>query len=270
MSNVYPNAIRTFPTHQDGRDFVLAADVNEIQDELTGVETAIGTKPQVYTNATGKRFEYKDVSARLDTMQRNGDATSATVSTLVDASKTGWSLPVSSFRGTGTSIRPTDDQLHPNDPKSDWHPITWNLPLTDPLKLCKNSPLVSCPQTGWWIIVIRVLGQIASGPTSLDHFMWSSIHLEDHDNSVATASSTLPRGTKGYHRHSLTYAGEWFQGERLSLNIRHGDSMRVDNRSKFPNPIPNVTVWGWAGLTYIRALPAGYDARRVAWDIDPA
>ncbi|MEW1675570.1 hypothetical protein ACJ6WD_10965 [Streptomyces sp. VTCC 41912] len=276
MSKVYPNAIRTFPTHRDGRDFVLAADVNELQDELTGVETAIGIKPQTYTDAAGKAHAYKDIASRLDAMQRYDDQVAASVNQLVDASNTGWNLPVGSARCTGTSIAPTVDQLDV-DVTKDWHPVTWNRKLTDvglpaPLTFFpwgSSSPTITCPKTGWWIITMRLIATIPSGPNSLDHMCYARMYLSDHGTDVATAESTNARGTHGYHRADLTYSGEWYQGERLQMQLRHMDSMRVHKRASYPNPVGNITAWAWCGLTYIRALPGVMNTRPID-DIDPA
>lgn len=273
MSKVYPNAVRNFPAHQDGRDFVLAADVNEIQDELTGVETTIGTKPQVYTDAAGKAHQYKDVASRLDSMQRYDDQVASTVNSLIDASNTGWNLPVGTARCTGTSIAPTVDQLDVDITK-DWHPVNWNRKMTDigiPTKIFPwlTSPTITCPKTGWWIITMRLIATIPTGPNSLDHMCYSRMYLSDHDTDVAVGSSTNPRGTHGYHRADLTYSGEWFQGERLQLQVRHMDSLRVHNRAGSPNPVGNITAWAWCGLTYIRALPDDVISRPID-DLDPA
>ncbi|MEU7278676.1 hypothetical protein AB0A69_07780 [Streptomyces sp. NPDC045431] len=272
MTKVYPNAIRNFPTHKDGRDFVLAADVNEIQDELTGVETVLGTKPQIYTNAAGKKSEYKDVVTRLDAMQRYDDEVAETVNALVDASQTGWNLPVGTVRSTGSTIRPTVHNLSIQE--SDWQPVLWNRRITDmphPVRIFPwhTSPTITCPKTGWWIITMRVLSSIPSGPTSLDHMCFARMYLSDHDTDVATGASTNPRGTRGWHRADLTYAGEWFAGERLQLQIRHMDSMKVNNRAKHPNPVGNITSYAWCGLTYIRALPNAFTSRPIE-DVDPA
>lgn len=268
MTKVYPNAIRTFPAHKDGRDFVLAADVNEIQDELTGVESAVGMKPHIYTTAAGKKVEYKSVAARLDAMQRYDDQVATTVNKLIDASESGWNLPVASMRGTGTNIPATVDQIYPSN--SDWHGVGFNLPITDPLGLCQNGPTITCPRTGWWIITMRVIGEIASGPSNLDHLLYARLWLEDHGTDVATGGSTQPRGgTSAFHRADLTYSGEWYQGEQLQLQIRHMDSMHVGIRSHYPNPLPPTTVWGWAGFTYVRALPNSGHTRPVG-DLDPA
>ena len=46
----YPNRIRTFPTHVDFTEDVLADHVNSIQAELYAVMFALGTAPQVYNN----------------------------------------------------------------------------------------------------------------------------------------------------------------------------------------------------------------------------
>ncbi|MGD6750329.1 hypothetical protein [Streptomyces sp. BH105] len=248
----------------------MAADVNEIQDEVTGIETAMGAKPHIYTDDANKKYTYKDVATRLDAMQRYDDEVAGTVNRLVDASSTGWNLPIGTVRASGTSIAPTVNQLDVDTTK-DWHPVLWNRRITDSASIFPwtSSSTITCPKTGWWIVTMRVLATIAKGPNSLDHMCYGRMYLSDHDTDVAVSSSTQPRGTHGWHRLDITYAGEWFHGERLQLQLRHMDSMRVSNRAKYANPVGTMTAYGWCGLTYMRALPSAMTSRPIE-DIDPA
>ena len=45
MTASYPNTIKSFTPKTDGIDDVLAADINAIQDEITAIETTLGTSP---------------------------------------------------------------------------------------------------------------------------------------------------------------------------------------------------------------------------------
>lgn len=52
---VFPGAIRQFLTKHDQTDAVLAADVNSLQDEMTAVQTVLGTQPQGVAATVGAR-----------------------------------------------------------------------------------------------------------------------------------------------------------------------------------------------------------------------
>lgn len=47
MAAQYPNSIKTFVTKVDLQDYVIADDVNQIYDEVTAMQSTIGTTPQV-------------------------------------------------------------------------------------------------------------------------------------------------------------------------------------------------------------------------------
>lgn len=59
MSPSYPSAVKSFTTKVDGVDDVMAAHVNDIQDEITAEQTELGVLP---------KGAYASVVARLDAM----------------------------------------------------------------------------------------------------------------------------------------------------------------------------------------------------------
>lgn len=70
----YPSAIKSFSTKTDHVDHVMSVHVNDIQDEITAIETEIGTLP---------KGGYGDVTARLtDLVDKTNAQTVAGVKTL--------------------------------------------------------------------------------------------------------------------------------------------------------------------------------------------
>jgi len=64
MAADYPNAIKTFTVKQDGVDDVMADHVNALQDEITAIETELGTNP---------KGDKADVKTRLDDIENSID-----------------------------------------------------------------------------------------------------------------------------------------------------------------------------------------------------
>lgn len=65
----YPNSVRTFTPKQDATTFVLAAHINDLQDEVAAIERIVGTMPQQWDNSGTMVFLYGSVKSRLDDIQ---------------------------------------------------------------------------------------------------------------------------------------------------------------------------------------------------------
>lgn len=271
MPSQYPKAVRRWPQHANQRDYVMAEDVNEIQDEIAGISATLGVMPQEYLDADGKATRYTTVDSRLDIIQREQERLKYNQDGLLDAAKTGWNLPVASIRSSGTSIPQTVNQTHPNDPRSDWWPLKMDRPVIDPLNMvAKPTYSLVCPKTGWWIVSVRTMMWIPNKKPktqSTDHSMFTRVNIDKVSSDVATDGDSAPLGTNGYHRNNPTYAGPWYQGEKLSVEIRHMGNKPIPN-APVNDPIGNQTVFMWIGLTYIRALPDQFVVRP-PWDADP-
>lgn len=271
MPSQYPKAVRRWPQHANQRDYVMAEHVNEIQDEIAGVAATIGVMPQEYVDATGKITKYSTVDSRLDHIQREQERLKYYQDGLLDAAKTGWNLPVASIRSSGTSVPQTVNQTQPNHPVEDWYPLKYDQPVIDPLGMAKKPVYaLTCPKTGWWVISVRTMMWIPDKKPktqSTDHAMFTRVHIAGVSKDVATDGGSAPLGTNGYHRNNPTYAGPWFQGEKLSVEIRHMGNKPVPN-APVNDPIGAQTVFTWIGLTYIRALPDQF-VTRPPWDADP-
>ncbi|KUL44729.1 hypothetical protein ADL22_12355 [Streptomyces sp. NRRL F-4489] len=271
MPSHYPKAIRRWPQHANQRDYVMAEHVNEIQDEIAGISSTLGVMPTEYLDANGNTVSYTTVDSRLDIIQREQERLRYYQDGLLDAAKTGWNLPVCSLRSSGTSIPQTVNQGNPNHPVEDWHPILFDRAVIDPLGMAKQPTYtLTCPKTGWWIISVRTMMWVpAKRPQtkSTDHAMYTRVNIEGVSRDVATDGDSAPLGIYGYHRNNPVYSGPWYQGEKLSVEIRHMGNLRIPAANLF-DPIGPQTVFTWAGFTYIRALPQDM-VTRPDWDADP-
>jgi chaperonin cofactor prefoldin len=69
MSASYPASVRTFSLKQDATMFVLAAHVNDLQDEVAAVERTLGTIPHEWDSGSIVVKTYATVKDRLDDAQ---------------------------------------------------------------------------------------------------------------------------------------------------------------------------------------------------------
>ncbi|WP_274916907.1 hypothetical protein [Streptomyces sp. WZ-12] len=269
MPSHYPQAVRRWPKHANQLDYVMAEDVNEIQDEIQGISTTLGVMPNEYQDSKGTTTRYTSVDSRLDNIQRDIEKLRFYQDQLLDASKTGWNLPVSAYRASGTPIPATVNQVNPNTPNSDWYPVKWDQAVVDPLELApKPTYWLTCPKTGWWIVTARAFMWRSYGPATLEHSMFCEINLLGDGSILGSDGDSINRQSPGYLRTNPSYSGPWYQGEKIGVRIRHMDSMRVNNRPSYPDPVGTQTAYAWLGLTYIRALP-GQGDKRPDWDVDP-
>lgn len=70
MSATYPLAVRTFTQKRNLLDDVDASHINDIQDEIKALETALGVMPQIDNT---RKVTYPSVGARLDAMSTHKD-----------------------------------------------------------------------------------------------------------------------------------------------------------------------------------------------------
>lgn len=69
MSASYPASVRVFSPKQDATMFILAAHVNDLQDEVAAIEQTVGVNPTEWDNGTTVVQLYPTIKARLDDAQ---------------------------------------------------------------------------------------------------------------------------------------------------------------------------------------------------------
>lgn len=69
MPASYPASVKSFgPAHQDFTENILAAHVNDVQDEVVAIESMLGTTPQQGGTLVGGTTTYATLKARLDAL----------------------------------------------------------------------------------------------------------------------------------------------------------------------------------------------------------
>jgi hypothetical protein len=63
MAAAFPTSVKTFTTRSDNTDTIFAAHINDLQDEVNAIETALGVSP---TNSAFRSTNYGSVDARLE------------------------------------------------------------------------------------------------------------------------------------------------------------------------------------------------------------
>lgn len=273
MPAIFPRGIREWDEVQNQRDYIRGEHLNEFQDEMVALSDTLGLNPHVYETNDNQVVTYRSVDHRLDNMQWTQERLAYNQDGLLDAAKTGWNLPTLSMRGW-TDIAPVIDQKD-HDPSADWHRFRWTKKVIDSDGMMPSARTqITCPKTGWWTITGRFMMWRTYGPENLDHSLFVEMRMSGtgatgfYPSHIATDSATVNRHSPGYMRVNPTYSGPWYKGEKMWMSLQHSDNLRSANRPKEPYPLGTIQASGWAGLTYIRALPADHLARP-PWDMTP-
>lgn len=266
----YPTIVRKFTARIDGTEYVMAADVNGVYDEVTAIETTLGSNPQNYNPPIGTPIynppttttTYGSVGARLDVLQQAIGAQQAQINALLADSQTGWALPVASVVATGTSIPPTVN--YEAVQTTDWHSLQWTASTVDTNGVFGGpGNLLTIVKAGWWIITCTVGMLDPSDLVTIEHILWARIHANSAQPSsqwinmvdLGQGDSQADGEAGGYHRITMA----------TGANFNIGDTIRVDLRHAFlpaDESVTNPATYSMSAaariqLTYIRGLPTG-------------
>lgn len=254
----YPTIVRRFQPHVDGSEFVRAAHMDDVQDEVTAVETTLGTRPHVNAASSGSPTAYPSVAARLDAIQAGDAAQQTQINGLLAASNTGWSLPLLSVLATGTVIAPTPDWLHVQP--TDWHPLRWTRAMVDTESAFNAGPSLVIPKSGWWVMTSTLGMADPSDAVTIAHYLWARIRVTTSPSPTQTINIDLGQGDSsalgragGYHRITMAIAGDFYVGDTVQVQLRHV-SRPTDPAQPNPPQIP-LSASSRTQLTYIRGLP---------------
>lgn len=259
MAANYPTIVRKFQPHSDGTEYVLAGHMNDVQDEVAAVEATLGTKPHVHSPTSGAPTVYSSVGARLDAMQQTDSTQQTQVNSLLDASKTGFALPLLSVVATGTSIGPTGNWLLPLP--SDWHPLHWSQRIVDTEGSFSPGSNIVIPKTGWWTMTSTIGMVDPSDAVNIEHYLWARIRVSTSIAPGQLVNIDLGQGDSsangragGFHRITMAISGDFYLGDTVQVQLRHVFRPTDPNQ---PSPTQvAMTATSRTQLTYIRGLPA--------------
>lgn len=71
MTATYPKGIKNFTTKHDYTDYVMAVDVDAIQDEVVALQSAVGTNPLAMVNPDPRQVQpWTNLAGRFDALDR--------------------------------------------------------------------------------------------------------------------------------------------------------------------------------------------------------
>jgi prefoldin subunit 5 len=83
MSATYPQAVRQFSPKQDYTGFILAAHVNDLQDEVAALQRALGIIPFEWDNGNTTVKIYQTVKSRMDDAQNTVTGIQAQITSIL-------------------------------------------------------------------------------------------------------------------------------------------------------------------------------------------
>jgi hypothetical protein len=270
MAASYPTIVRRFTPHVDGTEYVMAGHMNDVQDEVSAVQTTLGAKPHIYSAASGSTTSYASVGSRLDIIQRAMDAQQSQINGLLDAAKTGWALPIANIHASGTLIPPTRSLNH--DAFSyDWYKIRWTNATVDTNGAYSPGYYITIPKRGWYIVTSTTTMPNAAQTVDVEHNVWVRVKVTGPspvDWEIGKDDSSAVENSGGYHRMTTASGVELYEGDRVFLELRHDyiaqDPARIQRKS--------LTADARIQLTYVRALPNQIISRAAALlqdELDP-
>jgi hypothetical protein len=231
MPAVYPVAIKAFPTRTDTVDTVAAANVNDIQSEVTAVELTLGVNPQVwagvpsppagvrplsvYATATPMQAAtYTSVADRLNAIQVQV-ANLTQLANQLAVPTLGPQQPVSSVQCPGQMVSPGFGA---------WQAVLWGGASYDPSGMFQGGSNLLCPQSGWYQMALSVWAPVAQVPLGTVHH--ANLRVLVAGVEVATGASHAQPGTVDAHRLNCAWGGPWSAGQTLQVQVSHspGDS----------------------------------------------
>lgn len=258
MTANYPTIVRKFQPHSDGTEYVLAGHMNDVQDEVFAIESTLGSRPHVNASLGGTPTTYNTVSGRLDSMQAVDAVQQTQINSLLDASKTGWSLPLLSTVATGTSIAPTPDWL--NVRPSDWHALRWTARTVDTENAFSPGTNITIPKSGWWIMTSTIGMVDPSNAVNIAHYLWARVRVTTSNSPTQMVNIDLAQGDSsangragGYHRITMAISGDFYVGDTVQVQLRHV-FRPTDIFQTNPTQIA-MSATSRTQLTYIRGLP---------------
>lgn len=249
MTALYPVSVKTFTPHRDAVEYVLADHVNVLDDEVTSIETVLGTVPHLWTTNLSpagflpdlsKMVAFTSVKNRLDVLQQHLVAMEKAYSSILLPSGVihGGHPPSASGTVTAIGIRNTGQTFPPS--AYVWRTYDMSVADFDSDGSFTGGSNQPCPQTGWWMITATAWTDIPNGTAGTPHYVSNRMLLGNRE--VAAQNSTETWGSGGQHLINLSYSGVWTVGEPFLLQIQ-----------QYPTP-SSADVWSHAqiGFTYIR------------------
>jgi hypothetical protein len=226
MPAVYPIAVKPFPIRTDTVDTIFAANVNDIQLEVTAVEQTLGVNPHVWAGVSAPPVGARPLSVYATTTPMLA-ATYASVADRLNAIQTqvanltqmanqlafpslGPQQPVSSIQCPGQMMSPGFGA---------WQAVLWGGAAYDPSGMYQGGSNLLCPQSGWYQMALSVWAPVAQvAPGSVHH---ANVRVLVNGIEAATGASHAQPGVVDAHRLNCAWAGPWSAGQNIQIQFSH-------------------------------------------------
>jgi hypothetical protein len=226
MTAIYPIAVKQFAVKTDTVDTVFAANINDLQAEVTALEQTLGVNPQVWAGVPAPPVGVRPLSVFATTLPMQA-ATYTSVTDRLNAVQTqianltamanqlaypalGLSQPVSSVQCPGQMMTPGFGA---------WQAVLWGGAAYDPSGMYQGGSDLLCPQSGWYQLALSVWAPVAQvGPGVIHH---ANVRVMMNGIEAATGASHAQPGVVDAHRINCTWSGPWSAGQPLHVEFSH-------------------------------------------------
>lgn len=196
MAAVFPTAIKTFSSRQNFVNIVDAGDVNQAYDEISSLQTVLGTMPQTDT-VDGKVLAWTNVKANINSVRR------------------GLTEPV--VRVTATNIKvPFGKEFFP----------AWTSKQVDTHAAWKGGPYLTCPRSGYYTFNAYIRwhkdgANTANQVAEYDHSgkLQLAISVGPGNDILTGETHYFPKGWRDLTRSSCSIMLYWTKGTQIHLNL---------------------------------------------------
>lgn len=197
MAAVYPTAVKTFSNRQNYTNIVDAGDVNQAYDEITSIQTVLGTSPNTDT-VDGKVISFPTVKANISDVRR------------------GLNTPVCIVKAANMKV-PWAKEYFP----------AFTSRQVDTHNMWRGGPDLVCPRSGYYTVSAYIRWYKDGVPTANDATPF------DHSGKLQLALSTgtgdgsifsgethyYPKGWQDLTRSSTSLTMYWQKGTSIRIAL---------------------------------------------------
>ena len=231
-SSVYPATVKSFVSRTDGVDTVYAANVDDLQNEVSSIESTVGANPHVWGGYLPRYPATYPIAVEFGLLpiapyaSMTAPQTYLSVADRINQLQTqvAWLTAVnnrSNTPGAPTTLGPVSIIHCPGAPFTggfnSWAYFPWGSADYDPSGMFQGGTAISCPKTGWYRFSVQVWSDVAV-ISGVHH---ANTRLLINGAEVVTDGSQIQYGVVDQHRMNLSYEGPWTAGQNVAVQFNH-------------------------------------------------